>query len=612
MYNNIFNQRPLVIATIVAIFMVGCQPSSEHTEDVTSQTETVDVNAQFEAYSEQFLDTFWSHFPGWATYVGYYKYDDLLPVPSAENIAQLRQFAKQSLAKLSEFEQQQLSVSNATDLALIKNQLNSRLWYLDVFRQHHWDPSQYNVANIFGLILNTDYEPIDDRLRTITARLENVPAYYAAAKANIKQPTAEHTLLAIEQNEGALAVFESLVPEQIATSGLSTAERDLLQARLDQAATAIRRYIEYLQALQNRTQPSWRSFRIGADLYEQKFKYDIVSDLSAEQLYQKAVAEKSRLHQRMFKITEQLWPDHFPGTEPPENSLLAIKQMIDVLSVRHVERENFVAEIRRQMPIIQKFMDDNELLDSDPSRPLVVREAPAYQRGIAGASVDAPGPYDATANTYYNVTPLDDMSEEQAASWLREYNHWILQILNIHEATPGHYTQLMHANKSPSVVKAVFGNGAMIEGWAVYSELMMMEAGYGNNEPEMWLMYSKWNLRAVINTILDYQVHVLGMEKDAAIEMLVNEGFQEQAEAQGKWRRVTLSQVQLTSYYNGYAEILAFREELKAKLGNEFDLRTFHNKFLSYGNSPVPVIRKLMLQEWGLNEDATSKEGDAS
>jgi uncharacterized protein (DUF885 family) len=287
----------------------------------------------------------------------------------------------------------------------------------------------------------------------------------------------------------------------------------------------------------------------------------------------------------------------------PPDRLVAIKMMIDYLSARHVDRDNFVTEIRRQMPIIQKFMDDNKLLDSDPTRPLVVREAPEYQRGFAGASVDAPGPYDATANTYYNVTPLDDFTDEQAESYLREYNHWILQVLNIHEATPGHYTQLMHANKSPSKIKSIFGNGAMIEGWAVYSELMMMEAGYGNNEPEMWLMYSKWNLRAVINTILDYQIQVLGMQKNAAINMLMAEGFQEQAEADGKWRRATVSQVQLTSYYNGYAEILAFREELKEKMGDDFDLRTFHNKFLSYGNSPVPVIRKLMLKEWGLALD---------
>jgi uncharacterized protein (DUF885 family) len=236
----------------------------------------------------------------------------------------------------------------------------------------------------------------------------------------------------------------------------------------------------------------------------------------------------------------------------------------------------------------------------DPSRPLIIRETPEYQRGFSVASINSPGPYDATANTYYNVSPLDDYTDEQAESHLREYNHWILQILNIHEALPGHYTQLIHANKSPSKIKSIFGNGAMVEGWAVYSELMMLEEGYGNNEPEMWLMWSKWNLRAVVNTILDYSIHVLGMTKEEGLDLLINQAFQETTEATGKWRRATLSQVQLVSYFNGYAEIYALREELKQKMGDKFNLKNFHNKFLSYGNAPVPVIKKLMLDELGL------------
>ncbi len=192
------------------------------------------------------------------------------------------------------------------------------------------------------------------------------------------------------------------------------------------------------------------------------------------------------------------------------------------------------------------------------------------------------------------------MTEAQAESHLREYNHWILQILNIHEALPGHYTQLMHANKSPSKIKSIFGNGAMVEGWAVYSERMMLEAGYANDEPEMWLMYSKWNLRVVVNTILDYSIQVLGMNQAEGLDLLQNEALQEKTEAEGKWRRATLSQVQMTSYCNGYSEIYAFREELKTKQGDKFNLRDFHNKFLSYGSAPVPVIRKLMLAELGL------------
>ena len=150
--------------------------------------------------------------------------------------------------------------------------------------------------------------------------------------------------------------------------------------------------------------------------------------------------------------------------------------------------------------------------------------------GVAGASISAPGPYDKNGNTYYNVGSLASWDKDRAESYLREYNHYILQILNIHEAIPGHYTQLVYANQSPSLIKAIFGNGAMIEGWAVYTERMMLESGYENSD-EMWLMYYKWNLRTTCNTILDYSVHTKEMSKEDALNLLINEAFQQKAEA---------------------------------------------------------------------------------
>jgi uncharacterized protein (DUF885 family) len=187
------------------------------------------------------------------------------------------------------------------------------------------------------------------------------------------------------------------------------------------------------------------------------------------------------------------------------------------------------------------------------------------------------------------------MSPEKAESFLREYNHWVLQILNIHEAIPGHYVQLQHANRSPSPIKTLFGNGAMVEGWAVYSERMMLESGYGGNTPEMWLMYYKWNLRTICNTILDYSVHVLGMSEAEAKDFLINQAFQTQTEADGKWRRVQYTSVQLTSYFSGYSEILDFRNQLKQQQGERFDLWKFHEQFLSYGSAPVSMIKRLMV-----------------
>lgn len=588
------------LVTLLSV-LIACSDSNQETTSESTLPNSDALNQQFDQFKDEFLTEFWTYSPAWATYVGYYKYDDKLIVPNESSRQAEKKFIVDKLAEISSYEDVVLSSSNATDLILIKNQLESSLWYMEDFKAYEWNPAQYNVANIFGLILNTNYKPLDERLMVINRRLKNVPEYYQAARENITNPTAEHTRLAIEQNNGALGVFETLIPAKINDSSLSSGQKQNLQTNLTNASDSIKSYIIWLEEIEaSFTSEASRSFRIGKGLYETKFKHDIVSNYTAFELYQKAVIEKEKLHASMYEITEQLWPTYLAEHNIPENKLVAIKQMIDHLAQKHIDRESFVGEIRRQMPIIQKFMDDNELLDSDPTRPLVVRETPKYQRGIAGASVDAPGPYDATANTYYNVTPLDDYTPEQAESYLREYNHWILQVLNIHEAIPGHYTQLMHANKSASKIKSIFGNGAMIEGWAVYSERMMLEEGYGNNEAEMWLMYNKWNLRVVINTILDYSVQVLNMQHDVAMNLLLNEGFQEQTEAEGKWRRATLSQVQLTSYFNGYAEIYAFREELKNKMGDEFDLKEFHNQFLSYGNAPVPVIRELMLEELGL------------
>ena len=240
----------------------------------------------------------------------------------------------------------------------------------------------------------------------------------------------------------------------------------------------------------------------------------------------------------------------------------------------------------------------------DPSRPLVVRREPDYMAGVAGASINAPGPYDKEGNTYYNVGSLSGWAKDKSESYLREYNHYILQILNIHEAIPGHYAQLIYSNKSPSLIKSILGNGAMVEGWAVYSERMMLEEGYGDNDPAMWLMYYKWNLRATCNFILDYSVHSGNMTKEEAMKILVDEAFQQQTEAENKWRRMQLTQVQLTSYFTGYTEIYEFREELKKKLGDEFNLKQFHEKFLSYGSSPVKDIRQMMLKEMANETDS--------
>ncbi len=582
----------LGLAVTAVVALTGCQNTASTTTPVAAEQ----VQPSFSEFSNNFIEALWKNSPEWSQYAGYGKYDHILTVPDAANRQKQIAFAKAQLALLQQFDVNSLSTSDKIDYYLVENLLEKTLWSINEFKSWQWNPSNYNVAGGFAKIINGRFESDDEKVAKVLKKLENVPAYYQAAKNNIDTPTLEFTQLAIGQNKGALSVLNDKLGEKAAKSNLSDADKALFSKRLDLAVAAINEYINYLSQLEKQlvADGNARSFRIGEALYEQKFAFDIQSGYSAKEMNAKAIADKDRVFAEMIKITDKLWPKYFANKAKPQSDRDAVAGLINHLAKKHVKRDDFVDEIKAQIPDLEKFIVEKDLITLDAEKPLVVRETPEYMRGFAGASISAPGPYDKKENTYYNVTPLDNMTDEQAESYLREYNHWILQILNIHEAIPGHYTQLVYSNESPSLIKSILGNGAMIEGWAVYTERMMLEEGYGDFEPEMWLMYYKWNLRVICNTILDYGIQVNNMTKEEGLDLLMNQAFQERTEAEGKWRRATLSQVQLTSYYSGYREIYDHREAQKKKLGNDFDLKQFHETFLSYGSAPVKYVKQLM------------------
>ena len=549
------------------------------------------ADERFRAHAARVLEEVWQEFPEFAVRMGNYRYADQLTVPDQARRDRTVAFYDRQLAALADFDRGALSPSNRVDLDILKNRFERGRWHIVTFKAWQWQPSTYNVGPDLDLVLDTEYAALEVRLRQTLARLANVPAYYAAAKASIADPTPEHIELALRQNKGALVIFGGELTKKVEASGLSAEEKALFRRRADASKAAIEDYIAYLGTLKGT-----RNFRIGPALYQQKFAYEIQSGFTADELYRRALAEKAALHDAMEKRARELWPKYLGAAPMPTDRLVMIRAVLDEMAKHHVARDDLVGAVRKQVPELTAFVREKDLLDQDPTRPLVVRETPPFMRGSgAGASVSAAGPLNPTANTYYNVTPLDAFTAEQAESYLREYNDWTLQILNIHEAIPGHYTQLMHANKSGSLVKSVFANGSMIEGWAVFGERVMMDAGYGGGTPEMWLAWMKWNLRAVLNTVLDYEIQTKDLSREAAITMMTREAFQQQTEATEKWRRASFTQVQLTSYYNGYAEITALRDEMRARQGAAFSGKAFNNQFLSYGSAPVRSIRELML-----------------
>ncbi|MBJ6109315.1 DUF885 domain-containing protein [Hymenobacter sp. BT523] len=575
---------------LLALAVASCS----HADKTTA---TAGADARFDAFKNQFIEALWRQNPEYASYQGYHKYDSLLVIPNEAQRQSDAAFTQKYLTALGGFGLDSLSPNNQIDLRLLRNELRSQRWYADTLKSWQWNPASYNLGASVGDLLNGRHYPLDRRLRNISDKISRAAEYYAAARANISNPTKEHTALALKQNAGGLAVFGKALADSVAKSGLSAAEKKTMLDRVAAARTAVEGYMKFLEG-NVLTAGKFRSFRIGKKLFEQKFAYDIQSRYSAAELYQEAQKHKAALLHDMGRRAARLFPKYFPGQKAPADTLALITTVINQLTLKHAPREGFVDAVKRQIPTLVAFVNEHKLLTQDPSKPLVVRETPLYMRGSgAGASVSAPGPYDKGADTYYNVEPIPaDWTPAQAESYLREYNDYTLQILNIHEAIPGHYTQLVYANRSPSLVKSIFGNGAMVEGWAVYAERMMLESGYGNNSDEMWLLWDKWNMRSTLNAIIDHAIQVDNASENDVVKLLRREGFQEEAEARGKWLRATLSQVQLSSYFTGYTEIYALREELKQQEGKSFDLKSFNENFLSYGSAPVKYIRELMLR----------------
>lgn len=531
---------------------------------------------------EDYLEALWKLDPDQAVAAGRFEFAPRLTLPSPAQRARQRAFLTQWEARFESQPEAPLSTSERMDRTMLLARIRSDRWRLDTLREWSWSPAEHNPASALDLLLNTEYAPLPERLRALKPRVQALPAYYRAAQASLANVSREHSELAIQQAPGVIGVLDE-IGKRAAEAGAAAA----WATPLAQAKAAVQAYVAHLQTLLPK---ATRSFRLGAELYEPKFGHDIQSARTAKQTYELAQQRREEVLTSMLDQAQKLWPTVIGAETPPADRFALIGRVIDKLSERHVARENFVAEIRAQIPQLEAWIRDKDLLTQDASKPLQVRETPEYQRGVAGAGIEAPGVYRPQDKTYYNVTPLDG---ETAESALREYNHWILQILNIHEAIPGHYTQLVYSNRAPSKVKALFGNGAMVEGWAVYGERMMIESGYGAS-PEMTLMWGKWHLRAVTNTILDYRVHVLGLSEAEALDLLTRQAFQTAREAKEKWRRVQLTSVQLTSYFSGYAEIFALREQLKARPG--FDLKRFHEQFLSYGSAPVRLIAADMLK----------------
>jgi uncharacterized protein (DUF885 family) len=559
-------------------------------------------DADFESLADQFVSDLPALSPVAATWIGDHRRDaDLDQVDGAAR-DKLRSALQDYQAALEAIDRDVLSRANQIDYELLSSDVAARLWSLDELQEWAWNPLYYvNTAgsSIYNLVAR-DFAPVEERLGNAAARLEQFPRFLEQARASLvpERVPKIHAETAVAQNLGVVSIIENMIVPEM--GNLTGATRTRLEAAIEVAKDALAEHQTWLE--EELLPRAAGDFRIGARRFDRKLAYALDSPLGRREVVARAEAEYESVRNQMYEVSKEIYLADHPYTAFPDNPDEAYKQVIIRAALekayQHLPPADGIVEVaRQQLQQATDFVIEKNLVTM-PDEPVEIIIMPEFQRGVSVAYLDSPGPLDKGQSTFYAVAPLPaDWTGEQVRSFLREYNLYSLQDLTIHEGVPGHYLQLALSNRYPSTLRGVLGSGPMIEGWAVYAERLMIDEGYQDNDPLQRLIMLKWYLRAVTNAIIDSAIHVDGMTRDEAMQLMIEGGFQEEREAAGKWVRAQLTSSQLSTYFVGYQEWVELRKAVETAWGDEFTLRRYHDQVLSYGSPPVKYIRALVLGE---------------
>lgn len=449
-------------------------------------------------------------------------------------------------------------------------------------------------------LMAREFAPMPERLKSATARMEKLPALFVQMRENIDPARVPkiHAETVAKQNGGVISLVEQFI---LPNAGQLQGED---RKRLDAAVEGLRKAVAEQQLWLDKTLvPNAKGdFRIGEKLYDEKLKFALMSSLSRAEIKQRAEAELVRVRGEMYGIAQQVLKGKpnapaLPDQPNDEQQQKAIEAALELAYADKPKREAVVDAAKDALAQATAFTRAKDLV-TVPDDPVDVILMPEFQRGVAVAYCDSPGPLDKGLKTYYAISPIpDEWTDKQTDSFLREYNSRMIQLLSIHEAMPGHYLEGAHSARHPSTLRGVLRSGMFAEGWAVYTESLMMEQGYLDNDPLFHLVRDKFYLRTVANAILDQGVQVDGWSKEQAMDLMVKRTFQQEREAEGKWVRAQLTSAQLPTYFVGVQEHFDLRKAMEQKLGKDFKLKAYHDQVLSYGAPPVRFVRAMMLDE---------------
>ena len=518
-----------------------------------------------------------------ATQAGYHMHegvtlDEKLDDVSPAGMAAQRSFYAGIQSRAAALDPKSLDKEQAADLEIIQDNVGLSLLELDTIQNYKHNPTVYveAIGNALFAPYTLNYAPAATRFKQITSRLEQIPLFFERARSNLVDAPEVWNRVAQEENQGNIDLIDKTLrpavpPEQKAAFDMAAAK----------AIPALKDFNTYLKDTLSKKTSDWR---LGKEKYARKFEYTLATGKTPEQLLAEAEAEMQKTRDEMAKLAA------------PKS----VKQALDDIAKQHATPATYMDEARKTLEQATAFVRDKGLLTLPTASNLQVIETPEFMRGIYGVGGFNPAPaLEPQLGAYYWITPIPKTwSKERVESKLREYNKYGLQQLTVHEAMPGHYVQFEYANhvepEARRALRSIYGNGPYVEGWAFYTQQMMTDEGYLNGAPGMKLTLDKQILRALANTILDVRLQTMGMTDQQALDLMINDTYQEKEEAVAKLQRAQLSSCQLPTYFAGWQGWLEARDQYKQKKGAAFSLRDFHERALKESAVPLPVLSRLL------------------
>lgn len=573
-------------------------------------------SAKFAELSDRFMKESLVLSPAAASAAGYHQHpdpktgkpielDSFLDDLSLDGIAKQRAFYQQWRQRFrTETPLPSLDPEDAADWQLIDDQIGLALLEFDKIQSYRHNPTVpvELIGNALFLPLTQDYASKAVRLGHVLSRVQQVPRLLNQVKPYLGDSDPVWISTAIEENEGNIALIQETIAAEIPPGSPLKKQYD---AAAPAAIAALKDFSQWLQNdLANR--PTHATFRLGKELYDEKFRLVMETAVTPEQLLADAERDMKSVRAEMLQLAvplhKEMYPEHADHADLSgrERENLIVGEVLTRISDDHPRRDQLQAAVEADLQGIKQFIRDKKIVSLSERENLKVIPTPPFMRGtFSVAGFHSAPPLEPKAEAEYWVTPIDaGVSNEKAESKLREYNNYTLKWLTIHEALPGHYIQFEHLNniqpERRRLLRSLFANGAYVEGWAEYIAQVMMDEGFLNNDPRFRLVMRKIRLRLLSNTILDIRMQTMGMTDAEAMELMTKDSFQTQAEADGKLQRAKLTSTQLPTYYVGVREWLDFRQRYQQAAGSKFDMLKFHNLVLDQGPLPVPVVEQLV------------------